>query len=289
VLPDPASVTLNGEGDQPGANTLFLIHPARGGVECFLELARRLDHPITAIRQTEDGESVEALATRYIAAMKTVRPSGPYLLGGYSFGATVCRAMALELERAGELVAGLLLLDEIHRPPTLLSSGKWGERGAILFEIAREYLPPADLGALEAALAAALGARLAARGDADLDGVLSGIGDPVLRKSITEQVRRYEHNVRLAAMYEGPPPRARMTLLRTSNAYHHAPETMAQICSVPGDHFTMLRPPHVDAVVEAVREWLAFVASPPQPAAALSPAPVPFSRAASAPTGHAED
>jgi len=29
-------------------------------------------------------------ATRYIAAMKTVSPHGPYTLGGYSFGATVC-------------------------------------------------------------------------------------------------------------------------------------------------------------------------------------------------------
>ena len=284
VLPDPAIVTLNDEGEQPGANPLFLIHPARGGVECFLELARRLEHPITAIRQTEDGESVEALATRYIAAMKTVRPRGPYLLGGYSFGATVCRAMALELERAGETVNGLLLLDEIHRSPTLLSADQWGERGAILFEIAREYLPPTDLAALETALAATL----SAQGDAGLDRALSGIGDKVLRKSIAEQVRRYEHNVRLAAIYEAPPPRAKMALLRTSNAHHRAPETMAQICAVPGDHFTMLRPPHADAVAEAMHEWLAACASPP-PAAVLSPAPVPLSRAASAPTGHAED
>lgn len=281
VQPDPAIVTLNGEGDQPGANPLFLIHPARGGVECFLELARRLDYPITAIRQTEDGESVEALATRYIAAMKTVRPRGPYLLGGYSFGATVCRAMAVELEREGELVTGLLLLDEIHRPPTLLSSGKWGERGAILFEIAREYLPPADLAALEAALAA--------NGEDGLDRVLSGIGDPALRKSVAEQVHRYEHNVRLAAVYAGPSPRARMALLRTANSYHRAPETMTQICAVPGDHFTMLRPPHVDAVAEATREWIAGCASSRQPATVLAPAPIPISRSAPAPTGHAED
>lgn len=281
VLTDPAIVTLNGENEHGGGNTLFLIHPARGGVECFLELARRIDHPITAIRQTEDGESVEALATRYIAAMKTVHPRGPYLLGGYSFGATVCRAMALALERQGEVVSGLLLLDEIHRPPTLVSAAQWGERGAMLFEIAREYLPPADLKALETALAA--------HGDASLGPVLDAVGDPVLRKSIAEQVRRYEHNVRLADVFHAPPPRAKMALLRTSNSYHRAPETMAQIYVVPGDHFTMMRPPHVDAVADVMHEMLAAFKSSSEPPPLLSPAPVPLSRVESAATGHAED
>jgi acyl-CoA synthetase (AMP-forming)/AMP-acid ligase II/predicted NAD/FAD-binding protein/thioesterase domain-containing protein/acyl carrier protein len=281
VLPDPAIITLNEDGDQHDAPVLFLIHPARGGVECYLELARRLDAPITAIRQTEDGASVEALATRYIAAMKTVRPHGPYLLGGYSFGATVCRAMALELEGQGEIVAGVLLLDEIHRPPPLLSSSKRGQRGALLFEVAREYLPAADLEALDAAFATA--------GDADLDRVLAAIGDPDLRNSIAEQVRRYEHNVGLAAAYEAPSPRAKMVLLRTASSYHRAPETIAQICVVPGDHFTMLRPPHVDAIAAVTRDLLAAFASAPLPAAVLSPAPVPpLSHAASAETGHAE-
>src|SRR5689334_7470178 len=281
VLTDPAIVTLNGESEHGGTNTLFLIHPARGGVECFLELARRLDHPITAIRQMEDGSSVEALATRYIAAIKTVHPHGPYLLGGYSFGATVCRAMALELERQGEIVSGLLLLDEIHRPPALASAAQWGDRGAMLFEIAREYLPPADLKVLEKALAA--------HGDASLGPVLDSVGDPELRKSIAEQVRRYEHNVSLADVFHAPPPRAKMALLRTANSYHRAPETMAQIYLIPGDHFTMMRPPHVDAIAEAMQEMLAAFMSSAEPSPLLNPTPVPMSQAATAASGHAED
>ncbi len=277
VLPDPAVVTLNEAGDDAGEATLFLVHPARGGVECFLELARRLDLPITAIRQTEDGESVEALAVRYLAAVKTVRPSGPYVLGGYSFGATVCRAMARELERQGEVVSGLLLLDEIHRPPPLLAHSRRGERGALLFEVAREYLPAADLAALDAALSR--------HGDADLDRVLaevaSVLGD-ALRTAIAEQVRRYEHNVRIAAAYDAPPPRARMALLRTSSSYHRAPETMAQTYLVPGDHFTMLLPPQVDAVATAIRGALAAFASEPQIPASLADASSPVCPAAPA-------
>lgn len=253
VLPDPAIVTLNGESNGTQTTPLFLVHPARGGVECFLELARSLDLPVTAIRQTEEGASVEALASRYIAALKTVSSHGPYVLGGYSFGATVCRAMARELEARGEVVAGVLLLDEIHRPPaSLLGSGR-GERGGLLFEIAREYLPPCDLATLDNALAE--------HGDTDLDRVLAAVADVSVRKMIAEQVRRYEHNVRIAACYDAPPPLAKMILIRTSGSYHRAPETMANIHEVPGNHFTMLRVPHVRAVAAVVREVLASFAS----------------------------
>lgn len=253
ALPDAALVTLNGN-EESDAAPLFLVHPARGGVECFLELARRLDFPITAIRQTENGSSVEELATRYIAAMKTVSPNGPYTLGGYSFGATICRAMALELERRGENISGLLLLDEIHRPPASLTSSGRGERGGLLFEIAREYLTGADLALLDNALSD--------HGDNDLDLVLKAIADPASRQAIADQVRRYEHNVRLAVNYDAPPPQAKMVLLRTANAYHRAPEMMTQIHDVPGDHSTMLTAPHVDTLAALVREVLATFDSP---------------------------
>ncbi|MGH9349473.1 MAG: AMP-binding protein [Vicinamibacterales bacterium] len=272
VLPDPAVVTLNGAGEGRNELTLFLIHPARGGVECFLELARRVDLPITAIRQTEDGASVEALAARYLAAVRTVSPRGPYVLGGYSFGATVSRAMALELERRGEVVAGVLLLDEIHRPPPLLTGSSRGERGALVFEVAREYLPPADLAALDAALSA--------HGEADLDRVLAAVADPALRGTITEQVRRYEHNVRIGAGYHAPPPRAPLVLLRTSSSYHRAPGMMAQVRLVPGDHFTMLAPPHVDAVAGAVRDVMEMFTAASQGAALVGQTALPLAPAA---------
>ena len=267
VLPDPAVVTLNGAADDAEAMTLFLVHPARGGVECFLELARRLDLPITAIRQVEHGASVEALALRYVAAVKSVRPHGPYVLGGYSFGATVCRAMARELEGRGDVVSGVLLLDEIHRTPPLLAGNGHGagngngqpqgrgERGALLFQIAREYLPAADLAALDAALST--------HGDIDLDPVLAAVADAALRSTIAEQMRRYEHNVRLANAYDAPPPRAKTALLRTSTSYHRALDTMDQVHLVPGDHFTMLLPPHVDTVAAIVRQAMATFASTP--------------------------
>ena len=268
VLPDPSLVTLNEGG--PGAATLFLVHPARGGVECFLELASRLDVPTTAIRQTEDGDSVEALAARYLAAVKAASPQGPYLFGGYSFGATVARAMALELERRGETADGVLLLDEIHRTPAPFVVSGRSERAALVLAVARDYLPEAEVAPLDAALAQ--------HGDADLGPVLAAVDDPAVRQEIAEQVRRYEHNIRLAGAYEGGVPRARTALLRTASSFHSAPETISCVYDVPGDHLTMLRPPHVDAVAAATRRALAgFGYAPEAPAvAATPPAPAPF-------------
>lgn len=260
ALPDPALVTLN-DNDESDMPPLFLVHPARGGVECFLELARRLDFPITAIRQTAEGASVEELSTRYLEAVKTVSRNGPYILGGYSFGATVSRAMALELERRGEKVSGLLLLDEIHKPPPSLTNNGRGERGGLLFEVACEYLTGADLVLLDRALSD--------QGDTDLDLVLAAVADPSSRKAIAEQVRRYEHNVRLAVDYEGPPPQAKMVLLRTESSYHRSPETMAHVYLVPGDHSTMLTSPHVDAVATIVRHVVSSFATGEQAPAPL--------------------
>jgi thioesterase domain-containing protein len=45
--------------------------------------------------------------------MQTVRPTGPYLLGGYSFGGTVAFEIARQLEMRGQDVALLALLDSL--------------------------------------------------------------------------------------------------------------------------------------------------------------------------------
>ncbi|MBK8612082.1 MAG: amino acid adenylation domain-containing protein [Flavobacteriales bacterium] len=75
------------------------------------------DQPFYAFfHQGEDGRriqhtSVEAIATHFIQEMRTVRPRGPYLIGGYSFGGIVAYEMARQLTAAGEEVPLLALFD----------------------------------------------------------------------------------------------------------------------------------------------------------------------------------
>ena len=98
---------------------LFLVHPAGGHVFLLRELARELgdDQPLWGLRAlgTEAGEeplpTVEAMAERYLEAVRAVQPAGPYLLGGSSMGGMVAFEMAQRLSAAGEEVELLALLD----------------------------------------------------------------------------------------------------------------------------------------------------------------------------------
>jgi thioesterase domain-containing protein len=55
--------------------------------------------------------SIAAAARRNIAAMRAVQPTGPYAVGGYSFGGLVAFEMACQLRAAGEAVDLLVILD----------------------------------------------------------------------------------------------------------------------------------------------------------------------------------
>ncbi|MFP2926702.1 SDR family oxidoreductase [Pyxidicoccus sp. 3LG] len=122
----PVLVPLQREGSRP---PLFFVHPAAGVVFPFVELARQLgpEQPFYALQAagldgvgTPDAR-IEDMARRYIEAIRTVSPRGPYHLGGFSFGCLVAYEMATQLRHAGEEVRFLGLVDEPapvdgHRP-----------------------------------------------------------------------------------------------------------------------------------------------------------------------------
>src|SRR6185369_8865955 len=79
--------------------------------------AAREDRPVFALesRGFSEGQaplhSIEEMADLYLAAIREVRPRGPYRLLGYSMGSKIAFAMARELERDGETVEQLVLVD----------------------------------------------------------------------------------------------------------------------------------------------------------------------------------
>jgi thioesterase domain-containing protein len=103
---------------------LFLVHPAGGHVFPYVHLAKFLspDQPCYGLqaRGLEDGQDphtrIEDMAAHYIQALRTVQPTGPYLLGGWSMGGVVAFEMAQQLHSQGQQVALLALLD--GRVPT---------------------------------------------------------------------------------------------------------------------------------------------------------------------------
>jgi amino acid adenylation domain-containing protein len=97
----------------------FCVHPAMGNVLGYYHLAHHLDpeQPFYGLQdpRIHDREflplAIEEMAAHYLEAIQTIQARGPYLLGGWSFGATIAFEMAQQLVRQGQQVALLALLD----------------------------------------------------------------------------------------------------------------------------------------------------------------------------------
>lgn len=112
----PQIVTVQSAGDRP---PLFLAHNVDGRNSFAPDLATRLGanqplytfHETVIERGTASERDMAAMAERWVAAIRSVQPSGPYHLAGHSWGARLAFAMAQQLRRAGEEVAFLGMID----------------------------------------------------------------------------------------------------------------------------------------------------------------------------------
>ncbi|MEO0769238.1 MAG: amino acid adenylation domain-containing protein [Cyanobacteria bacterium J06649_4] len=112
---------------------LFLVGGAGGTVLYLQALAQALaeglgesvgqKRPLYGLQaQGLDGvtpplQSIPAIAAQYIEAIQTVQPNGPYLLAGHSFGGRVAFEMGRRLEEMGESVAFVGILDTLAPLP----------------------------------------------------------------------------------------------------------------------------------------------------------------------------
>lgn len=99
---------------------LFCVHGGAGHVFHYHDLAQLLgtERPFYGLQPQLDETThraiyltVEQMAAHYIEEMKTVQPSGPYLLSGFCFGGIVVYEMAQQLVRAGDEVGLLVFID----------------------------------------------------------------------------------------------------------------------------------------------------------------------------------
>ena len=109
-----SAVTLQPRGSKP---PFFIVHPSGGHVMCYLPLARRMypDRPVYGLRAFDYEElfdaNLESMAARQLAVMREIQPEGPYYLAGWSFGALLAYEMGQQLQRQGQRVGLLALLD----------------------------------------------------------------------------------------------------------------------------------------------------------------------------------
>jgi thioesterase domain-containing protein/acyl carrier protein len=97
----------------------FFVHPVGGHVFCYIELARHLgpDQPFYGFQSRglyagqEPHTNIKEMAAHYIEAMQSIQPEEPYSLGGWSMGGIVAFEMAQQLQARGQKVNRLVLLD----------------------------------------------------------------------------------------------------------------------------------------------------------------------------------
>lgn len=106
----------------PVRTPIFCVHGSRGNVLVFKSLSDRLgaDRPFYGLQARgvdgtlEPDETIGAMAERYLAAIRTVQPKGPYLLAGYSGGGVVAYEIAQILKRANEPVGAVIMIDTLE-------------------------------------------------------------------------------------------------------------------------------------------------------------------------------
>ena len=131
-------VPIQPEGSRP---PVFLIHALGGNLLYYLSMLPHLgpDQPVYGLQARGiDGvlsphSSIEEMASHYIAEIRSVQSSGPYFLGGASFGGTVVFEIAQQLTQQGEKVAFLALLDAIGPGPR----GYRYSRGSVAMRLSR--------------------------------------------------------------------------------------------------------------------------------------------------------
>jgi acetoacetyl-CoA synthetase len=254
---------------RPGTGTpVFIVHGLSGSVMDCWSLVRNLKtpRPVYGFHAVGlDGEQppqarVEDIAATYIAQMRAVQPRGPYAVVGYSFGGLVAIEMGQQLQRAGEKMELICLLDSyVHQD---LPWNAWvRHRLQRARRKLRELSVPQLLGYAFGKLAVAAG------------GVAVGVGIPVARPPNAlaglTPVRRRIHESMNAAMEAYRPQqfnngpvlylRAQVTLgeyYDPLSLWQRIAGSGIKTVEIPGGHLDMLGP-SVRAVAAALDRALA--------------------------------
>ncbi|QRP47065.1 type I polyketide synthase [Amycolatopsis sp. FDAARGOS 1241] len=215
---------------EPATRPLFLAADSTGTALPYRALTERLagHRPVHGLDAPPGVTGIERIAAAHVAQLRRVQPAGPYTVGGWSFGAVVAHEMAVQLAAAGERVDTLVCLD--GRPPDRPGWPIGGDPGHLAGTVRLQLAVLCGLGPAGGALRAA----------------------PELR-------RRMVRNLTALLRYR-PRPVPGPVLLLTAAAGGPPPRRLyprgVSIVPVPGDHWSMLAPPHVDELAATLRALL---------------------------------
>lgn len=249
----PHLITLQPEGAR---RPLFLVHPLAGLVFPYYELALQLgsDQPVYGLQSIGvAGEAspliqIEAMAERYLAAIHQVQPEGPYQLAGWSFGGKVALEMAQQLQKGGESVALLAIIDT--RIYSTRFATFWHGSRVLLTSMLPQLWPYiSDFLHLQSARPR------------------PGQGETKRPKFKTLEFKRllqvFQANVRADSRYRPQRYPGRVNLFKTATSYQDSTWGWGDIAAngvelhqLPGHHMNVLRPPQVQVLAEKLSACL---------------------------------
>ena len=291
-LPWSPLVAIQPAGSKP---PFFCVHPVLGVVFPYYELAYSLgfDQPFYGLQTLGlDGQQppltrIEDMAVHYIEALRSVQPSGPYFLGGWSFGGLVAFEMAQQLHSSGHQVALLAILDTLA--PVSGNLPSVGDGLKFLLTTASRYIwsfffdyfrlitaPNQDQGNKFNPIFPNINKLV--QWLINRESWQSILGEAVIANFLPQESRQrilselnillmfrvYQANSQATLNYTPQVYPNRITVLRTSTSSTTAqPDPTlgwsklagggVDVHCVPGNHLTMLQKPHVQALAEQLR------------------------------------
>jgi amino acid adenylation domain-containing protein len=248
----------------------FLVHPLLGTVMMYVSIARHLrqDRPCYGIQApgllegSESFRDLEAHAAYYIQEIRKVQPEGPYLIGGYSYGGHIAVEIAKQLVEQQQEVKCLALLDT-GSPDNLRNVDGRSVQG-LLLEILIGMDVEVDGVYLESLDAEAQSRYLRQRF------IETNLLPPEISiERILGQLAAHQHALANWKCHVKSP----ITFFRTLEASHlksgdgselndnaqgwkAASSFAVDVHDVSGNHFTMVREPHVRVVAERLAQCL---------------------------------
>lgn len=248
-------------GSQPGAIVLI---PAVGGhlAEPMIQLALGIAGGRTVLGMTTPPHArlgrmpgaLDELCELYRQEVLARVDTGPFVLLGYSFGGFGAIELAHQLEHTGHTVDRVVLL-ETESPAVALSQRGSFDRVSALIRIAGRWnlgLDPVALSRLHDDHVIRQILVAMAVGD-----VASAETETTLRAILESQ----EAQMRMLDTWIPRIPNAPVHLLRCREAPEGIPwdygwSEHTTLTSLPGDHFGVVRPPHLEATIHAITALL---------------------------------
>ncbi|MBT2489146.1 amino acid adenylation domain-containing protein [Streptomyces sp. ISL-96] len=264
---DEADVHLVEIGSGTTGTPVFFAHPAGSEVVCYMPFAGLMDggdRPLYALASPPPVDGVlpyadfGARAAAYAELIREVQPEGPYTVAGWCYGGTNAFAVAGELEKTGAEVS-VIMMDS--HPPAEVPEGSEPDPADIVEAIAANL--QWDYGNALKSVEELKGMTP----DEHLDYLLAiarasnYLPPDAGREQVRDILDLWVANLRLVWNFRPLHVKGRVTLIRAAEETYDSTEAWRELTDgtldvrvVEGNHYTMMRHPHIEGVATILNE-----------------------------------